>query len=149
VECSRVPLESVTSLMDVARLPRQGGGGSTLLPHSGTPRKLCFLRCSRARRRAFDDLSYFFSTNNCIRFNSIQLIMYSPESDITNLPQRDLQYLHNHPCPRTSHRIRINSPEIRRKRSRGKKGRNLHKSNRRGSLYLNAHRQYMSCVQNE
>jgi len=43
--------------------------------------------------------------------NSIQFIVYSPISQITNLPQRALQSVHiRHPWPLTSHRIRKNSP---------------------------------------
>jgi len=53
---------------------------------------------------------------------SIQFILYSPKSQITNLPQLALQSEHiRHPCPRTSHRIRNNSQEIEKQFS-GKKG---------------------------
>jgi len=54
-----------------------------------------------------------------IQYNLIQSILYSPLSQITNLPKRALQSVHiQHPCPRTSHWIRKNSPQI----SQGKKG---------------------------
>jgi len=48
-----------------------------------------------------------------IQFHSIHFILYSPTSQIKNLPQRALQSVHiRHPGPRTSHRIRKNSQEI-------------------------------------
>jgi len=46
-------------------------------------------------------------------FNSIQFVVYSPISQITNLPQRALQSVHiRHPWPLTSHRTRKNSQKI-------------------------------------
>jgi len=70
-----------------------------------------------------------------IQFNSIQFILYSPSSQITNFPQRALQSVPiRHPCPKTSHRIRKNSQEIEKKLLWEKKGINLQESNRGGSL---------------
>jgi len=48
--------------------------------------------------------------------SSIQFILYSPISQMTNLPQRALQSVHiRHPWPLTSHRIRKNYQEIEKK----------------------------------
>jgi len=69
------------------------------------------------------------------QFNSIQFILYSPLSKITNLPQRALQSVHIwQPCPRTSQRIRKISQEIEKNLSQEKKGRKLQESNRGESL---------------
>jgi len=52
------------------------------------------------------------ATCHIASFNSIQFILYSPISQITNVPQRALQSVHiRHPWPLTSHRIRRNSPK--------------------------------------
>jgi len=82
--------------------------------------------------------SKYFQVQTCVcgfymfTFNSIQFILYSPISHITNLPQRALQSLHiRHPCPRTSHRITKNTQEIEK------------------SLSPDGQKQYMSCVQKE
>jgi len=58
-----------------------------------------------------------------ILLNSIQFILYSTISQITNLPQRAFQFVHiRHPWPLTSHRIRKNSQKIEKTLSQGKKG---------------------------
>jgi len=61
-----------------------------------------------------------------ILFNSLQFILYCPQSNIRNLPQRALQSVHiRHPCPRTSQTPHKNCKIL----SQGKKGRNLQESN--------------------
>jgi len=108
--------------------------------------ELCLLSSARRQSRLLLHICW----------DSIQFCLFCipPISQITNFKransQRALQSVHIwHPCPRTSHRIRKNSPKNRKKtfHCEKKKGRNLQDCNRGGSLTPDGQVQSMSCVQ--
>jgi len=114
VACCSRPLSSADSefnptVLISLRSPRLPVAAVWILPpspcHALTPLALPDLLCSTRSP------CYSITLPHCpLKFNSIHFIFYSPKSQITNSPQKDLQSVQIwHPCPRTSHRIRKKS----------------------------------------